>query len=82
MSDVSRPLSVEQQADARLIARVMRGVDRYQPGRGIFHYACGPYWPAKLRRVADLYETAIPALRRMADHMETTQPSEQEEATR
>lgn len=73
-----RPLTTDQQTDARLAARVLPGLDAYKPGRGIFHYATGPYWPARLRRFADLYEKAVPALRRLADHIETVQPAEQD----
>lgn len=77
---MSRPLSQDQQADARLIARVLPEMGKYIPGRGIFHYAAGRYWPARLRRFADLYEKAVPVLRRMADHMETEPKRNEDEA--
>jgi hypothetical protein len=76
MVDMPRVLTSEQQADARLIGRARVGVEEYQPGRGIFHWSTGQYWPKYLRQVANRMERLIPALRRMADFLEANQPKQ------
>lgn len=80
MTGLPRSLNEEQQDDASLISSVLR-LGPYKPGWGIFHYSSGPYWPDRLRRFADRYEQVVPALRRMADHLEATQPEQQKEAS-
>jgi len=68
-----RGLTPEQVSDARLVGRAVRDIGYYKPGRGIFHWYTGPYWPTQLRKTADLYERAVPALRRLADLFDATQ---------
>lgn len=80
MTEFPRVLNDQQQTDVRLISQVLR-LGAYVPGQGVFHWSAGPYWPTRLRRFADRYEQVVPALRRMADHLEATQPEQQKEAS-
>lgn len=72
-------MTEDEARDARLVQRYLPGVNPYEPGRGIFHWSDGPYWPAAMRKQAEALERAVPALRRMADWLEARQSRDEVE---